>query len=65
MLNPFNTPSDKQLTVGKQLALLSFIEPGVSPCQAFLSTEQTLGMGLDLNGAVLTEFSQRGQRQLA
>ncbi|ANS00940.1 hypothetical protein A9258_15335 [Aeromonas hydrophila] len=65
MLNPFNTPSDKQLTVGKRLALFTFTESGVSPCQAFFSTEQALSMGPDLNSAVLTELRQRGQHQLA
>ena len=58
MLNPFYAPSDKSLAIGELLTLLTFIESGVSPCQAFLSTEQALGMGLDFNSAVLTELSQ-------
>ncbi|PHS87514.1 hypothetical protein AAW02_03650 [Aeromonas dhakensis] len=65
MLNPFNAPDNKLLASGKWLTLFTFAESCVGSRQAFLSTEQALGMGLDPNGAVLTKFSQRGQRQLA
>jgi hypothetical protein len=53
------------LAIGKWLALCTFAEPCVGPRQTLISTEQPLGMGLDLNDAVLAEFSQGYQRQLA
>ena len=64
MLNPFNAPGNKLLATGKLLALFTFAEPCIGPRQALLSTKQAHGMGPDLDGVVLAEFSQGGQRQL-
>ncbi|OBR44443.1 hypothetical protein A9196_20930 [Aeromonas dhakensis] len=61
----FDAPGNKLLATGKWLALCTFAEPCVGPRQTLLSTEQPLGMGLDLNDAVLAEFSQGCPRQLA